>query len=54
VPSGQGESGWSRAGGSPSVADGGGGGDLEVENRELRKRAQRPEQENEILRRATA
>ncbi len=45
VPSGQGESGWSRAGGSPSVADGGGGGDLEVENRELRKRAQRPEQE---------
>jgi transposase len=29
-------------------------GDLEAENRELRKRAQRLEQENEILRRATA
>jgi transposase-like protein len=28
--------------------------DLEAENRELRKRAQRLEQENEILRRATA
>ena len=32
----------------------GGGGDLERENRELRKKAQRLEQENEILRRATA
>ena len=31
-----------------------GGGDLERENRELRKKAQRLEQENEILRRATA
>ena len=32
----------------------GGQGDLERENRELRKKAQRLEQENEILRRATA
>jgi len=31
-----------------------GAGDLERENRELRKKAQRLEQENEILRRATA
>ncbi len=31
-----------------------GGGDLEAENRELRKRAKHLEQENEILRRATA
>ncbi len=30
------------------------GGDLEAENRQLRKRASRLEQENEILRRATA
>jgi transposase-like protein len=30
------------------------GGDLESENRELRKRAKQLEQENEILRRATA
>ena len=30
------------------------GGDLEAENRELRRRAQLLEQENEILRRATA
>lgn len=34
----------------PSRAD----GDLEAENRELRKRAKQLEQENEILRRATA
>jgi transposase len=33
---------------------GGGGGDLEAENRELRKRTKQLEQENEILRRATA
>ena len=32
----------------------GGSGDLEAENRELRKRAKQLEQENEILRRATA
>jgi transposase len=32
----------------------GAGTDLEVENRELRKRAKQLEQENEILRRATA
>jgi transposase len=31
-----------------------GGGDLEFENRELRRRTKRLEQENEILRRATA
>lgn len=37
-----------------SSAAGGAGVDLEAENRELRKRAQRLEQENEILRRATA
>jgi transposase len=30
------------------------GGDLETENRELRKRTKQLEQENEILRRATA
>jgi transposase len=30
------------------------GGDLEAENRELRKRTKQPEQENEILCRATA
>jgi transposase-like protein len=36
----------------PASADG--TNDLETENRELRKRAQRLEQENEILRRATA
>lgn len=36
----------------PVSADG--TNDLETENRELRKRAQRLEQENEILRRATA
>ncbi len=40
-----------RAGSSPArVADGA----LEAENRELRKRAKQLEQENEILRRATA
>jgi transposase len=32
----------------------GGGGDLKAENRELRKRTKQLEQENEILRRATA
>jgi transposase-like protein len=32
----------------------GAGGDLEAQNRELRKRAKQLEQENEILRRATA
>jgi transposase len=31
-----------------------GGGDLEAENRELRRRTKQLEQENEILRRATA
>jgi len=40
-----------RAGSSPA---GGAHGDLEAENRELRKRAKQLEQENEILRRATA
>jgi transposase-like protein len=40
-----------RASSSPAgTAD----GDLEAENRELRKRAKQLEQENEILRRATA
>jgi transposase-like protein len=39
-----------RAGTSAAAAD----GDLEAENRELRKRAKQLEQENEILRRATA
>jgi transposase-like protein len=38
---------------SPTVASGA-GVDLEAENRELRKRAKQLEQENEILRRATA
>jgi transposase len=42
------------AAGGPSSPAGTNGGDLEAENRELRKRAQRLEQENEILRRATA
>ena len=42
------------ADGSTSAGSAGAGGDLEAENRELRKRAQRLEQENEILRRATA
>jgi len=39
---------------SPAAGTAGAGGDLERENRELRKKAQRLEQENEILRRATA
>ena len=39
--------------GQPSPADDA-GGDLEAENRALRKRAKQLEQENEILRRATA
>ena len=34
--------------------DAGGGSSLEVENRELRRRTKQLEQENEILRRATA
>ena len=38
----------------PSTQAGKSGSDLEAENRELRKRAARLEQENEILRRATA
>ena len=37
-----------------STAGSGAGVDLEAENRELRKRAKQLEQENEILRRATA
>ncbi len=40
--------------GPPPAASTGGGGDLEAENRELRKRTKQLEQENEILRRATA
>ncbi len=40
--------------GSSSTGVAGGGGDLEAENRELRKRTKQLEQENEILRRATA
>ncbi len=40
--------------GSTPAAGAAGGGDLEAENRELRKRAKQLEQENEILRRATA
>ena len=36
-----------------STAGSSAGGDLEAENRELRKRAKQLEQENEILRRAT-
>ena len=40
-----------RASSTPSSS---GDGDLEAENRELRKRAKQLEQENEILRRATA
>ncbi len=41
----------SRVGADPG---GSAGGDLEAENRELRKRTKQLEQENEILRRATA
>jgi transposase len=41
-------------GGSNTAGSAGAGGDLEAENRELRKRAQRLEQENEILRRGMA
>jgi transposase-like protein len=42
------------ASGGHSAPAGKSGSDLEAENRELRKRAARLEQENEILRRATA
>ena len=40
--------------GPTSSTPAGGGGDLEAENRELRKRTKQLEQENEILRRATS
>ena len=40
--------------GPTSSTSAAGGGDLEAENRELRKRTKQLEQENEILRRATA
>ena len=40
--------------GTASTVAAGAAGDLETENRELRKRAKQLEQENEILRRATA
>ena len=42
------------SGGSSSTGVAGPGGDLEAKNRELRKRTKQLEQENEILRRATA
>ena len=42
------------SGAPSSTAGAGAGGDLEAENRELRKRTKQLEQENEILRRATA
>lgn len=42
------------AGPTSSTPATGDGGDLEAENRELRKRTKQLEQENEILRRATA
>jgi len=42
------------AGASPSTAKPAAGSDLEAENRELRKRTKQLDQENEILRRATA
>jgi len=51
------EDGLAGAGGPPASAGAttaGGAGDLEAENRELRKRTKQLEQENEILRRATA
>ena len=43
-----------RDGGTPAAPAEAGGGSLEAENRELRKRTKQLEQENEILRRATA
>ena len=43
-----------RAGGTSTTRPGAADGDLEAENRELRRRAKQLEQENEILRRATA
>ncbi len=42
------------SGGASSPDAAGAGGDLEAENRELRRRTKQLEQENEILRRATA
>ena len=42
------------SGGPSSSGAAGAGGDLEAENRELRRRTKQLEQENEILRRATA
>ena len=42
------------SGGASSPGAAGPGGDLEAENRELRRRTKQLEQENEILRRATA
>jgi transposase len=42
------------AGDPPATSAKGSGGDLEAENRELRRRTKQLEQENEILRRATA
>ena len=43
-----------RDGGTPAAPVEQGGGSLVAENRELRKRTKQLEQENEILRRATA
>lgn len=40
--------------GAAAPTEAGGGSSLEAENRELRKRTKQLEQENEILRRATA
>jgi transposase len=42
------------SGAASSAGAAGAGGDLEAENQALRKRAKQLEQENEILRRATA
>ncbi len=42
------------SGETSSATPTGGGGDLEAENRELRRRTKQLEQDNEILRRATA